>query len=108
MRRGSSAALPPPCEGEPAIEEARGARMKAVAPHLADRLALTVPEAASAVGVSERHLRSMLPEIPHVHLGGRVVIPVDALRGWLLDRTKAERGRAEKVAEEVLRAVREA
>ncbi len=73
---------------------------------LADRLALTVPEAATAISVSERHLRSMLPEIPHVHLGGRVVIPVDALRGWLLDRTKSERGRAEKVAEEVLRAVR--
>ena len=72
---------------------------------LAERLALTIPEAAQAVGVSERHLRSILPEIPHLYLGKRVVIPVDALREWLLDRAKAEPGRVEKIAEEVLRAI---
>ena len=50
---------------------------------LDERLALSVKEAADAIGVSERHLRSMLPEIPHVYLHSRVVIPVDLLREWL-------------------------
>jgi hypothetical protein len=38
---------------------------------LVGRLALTVPEAAKAVGVSERHFRSMLPKIPHIYFGWR-------------------------------------
>jgi hypothetical protein len=47
---------------------------------LADRLALSPAEAARALGVSERHLRSILGELPHTHLGNRIVIPVDSLR----------------------------
>lgn len=57
---------------------------------LTDRLALRLKEAADALGVSERHLRTLLPEIPHVHLGSSVRIPVDALREWL--REKAQQG----------------
>ncbi len=38
------------------------------------RLALSVAEAAASIGVSERHLRTLLPEVPHVYVGGRVVI----------------------------------
>ncbi len=75
---------------------------------LTSRLALRPKEAAEALGVSERTLRQMLPELPHVRVGGVVLLPVDALRGWLLEQAKVEQGRAEKVAEEVLRAVREA
>ena len=56
---------------------------------LADRIGLTVEEAAAALGVSERHLRSLLPEIPHARLGGRVVVPVDDLRRWLSERARA-------------------
>ena len=74
---------------------------------LADRLALTVPEAAIALGISERHLRELLPEIPHVHLGGRVVIPVRAMEEWLRERANAERNRAETIAEDVLKAIGE-
>jgi excisionase family DNA binding protein len=73
-----------------------------VAVRLADRLALTVPEAAATLGVSERHLRSMLPEIPHTRLGGRVVIPVEPLREWLRNRAHAEQAAADSVAEEIL------
>jgi len=40
------------------------------------RLALSLAEAARALGVSERHVREILPELPHIHLGRRVVIPV--------------------------------
>ena len=71
------------------------------------RLALTVPEAAAAMGVSERHLRSMLPEIPHVYLGGRVVIPVEPLREWLRAQAQAEKARAERTAREILESLRD-
>ncbi len=68
---------------------------------LADRLALTVPEAAAVTGVSERHLRAMLPEIPHCHVGGRVVVPVEPLREWLRRQAEAEAQGAEAVAREI-------
>jgi len=69
---------------------------------LAGRLALTVEEAAQAVGVSERHLRSMLPEIPHTHLGTRVVKPVEGFRRWLEERSRAEGSRVDAAVREVL------
>ncbi len=69
---------------------------------LSNRLALTVPEAATAVGVSERHLRSMLSEIPHTHLGSRVVIPIEPFKEWLRKRAEAQGARADAVAEEIL------
>jgi excisionase family DNA binding protein len=68
------------------------------------RLALSLAEAARALGVSERHVREILPDLPHVHLGRRVVIPVEALREWLRDRARAERSRAERAAEELVAA----
>ena len=71
--------------------------------HLADRLALSVAEAAWVLGISERHLRDCLPEIPHFHLGKRVVIPVDSLREWLKERARAEDGRIDRAVEECLR-----
>jgi len=69
---------------------------------LSNRLALTVPEAAEAVGVSERHLRSLLPEIPHTRLGERVVIPVKAFEEWLSEQARAEKAQADQVADEIL------
>ena len=75
--------------------------------HLPDRLALTVSEAAESVGVSERHLRSLLPEIPHVHLGGRVVIPVDGFRGWLAERAELEASAVDQAVGDVLDGLRE-
>jgi excisionase family DNA binding protein len=70
---------------------------------LADRLALSPAEAARALGVSERHLRSILGELPHTHLGNRIVIPVDSLREWLKERARAEDGRIDRAVEECLR-----
>ena len=52
-------------------------------------------------GVSERHLRTMLAEVPHVYLGGRVVIPVEPLREWLRGPLQERSGR------EAIRDVRE-
>ena len=50
---------------------------------LSVRMALRPREAAEALGVSERTIREVLPEIPHTHLGACVVIPVHSLRAWL-------------------------
>ena len=82
-----------------------GAETSREDPDLSTRLALTVPEAVKAVGISERHFRSMLPEIPHVRIGERVVIPVGPLEEWLRKRADAQSARADAVAEEILRAV---
>lgn len=69
---------------------------------LGERLALRPREAARALGIGERTLRQILPEIPHVHVGSAVVIPVDLLREWLRNRARAEQRRADQVVHEVL------
>jgi DNA-directed RNA polymerase specialized sigma24 family protein len=83
---------------------------------LANRLALRPSEAAKALGVSERHLRSHLSEIPHDYIGNRLVFPVDAVRERLCERAKArvqaqaeaqakQWRKQEDLVEEALRAV---
>jgi excisionase family DNA binding protein len=69
---------------------------------LRDRLALRPKEAAKALGISERTLRQMLPELPHVRAGGTILLPVDGLREWLKNQSKAEQGRIDSVVNEVL------
>ena len=73
--------------------------------HLDTRLALRPEEAAVALGVSERKLREMLPELPHLRHGRAVLLPVEALRAWLSDQAKTEQGRVKKVTEEILQAI---
>ena len=70
---------------------------------LTNRLALSIDEAAAALGVSEATIRSMLPRLPHVHLGRRVVLPVDALRDWLCEVARTEQRRMDRSANEILR-----
>ena len=41
-------------------------------PCAGERLALSVKETASALGISERTMRSILPGVPHFRIGGRV------------------------------------
>ena len=72
---------------------------------LADKLALSVADAARAIGVSERHLRQYLPEIPHLHVGRRVVIPIDSFREWLRARAQGESRRVERAVQDVLEAL---
>jgi len=69
---------------------------------LAERAALTIPEAARAVGVSERLMRTLLPEIPHCRLGNRVVIPVSLLDEWLRKRAEEEQNVVGKAANDIL------
>jgi hypothetical protein len=72
-----------------------------------DRLALSIAEAAQAIGVAEGTLRSVLPEIPHFHVGRRVVIPVEALRNWLMRQAEAEQSQVEAAVEGILSEIRE-
>ena len=57
------------------------------------------------MGISERMLSDLLPELPHTRFGRAVVIPVKPLEEWLAARAKAEMGRADKAVNDVLRAV---
>jgi excisionase family DNA binding protein len=72
---------------------------------LADRLALRPKEAAEALGISERTLRQLLPELPTVRRGNIVLVPVAGLREWLREESEAERGRGDKAVAEILEAV---
>jgi hypothetical protein len=69
---------------------------------LSERLALSIPEAAKAVGVSERLMRTLLPEVPHLRLGNRVVIPVSLLVEWLCKQAQQEQNVVGKAVEEIL------
>ncbi len=71
------------------------------------RLALRPKEAAKALGIGERTLRQILPELPHVRVGGVVLLPVEGLQAWLRAEAKAERSRADTIADEVLEAMGE-
>lgn len=51
------------------------------------RLALSPDEAAQALGVSRDYLdEHVLPDVPHVRLGRRRLIPVQELDRWLARR----------------------
>jgi len=60
--------------------------LKSTTTDLDGRLVLSLSKASKALGASEWHLRSMLPELPHVDT--RVVVPIDALREWLRARRR--------------------
>ena len=77
------------------------------APDLSRRLALRPKEAAEALGISERKLREVLPQLPHIRLGGAVLLPVEGLQGWLREQAKTEQEQTAKTAEEILRNIRQ-
>lgn len=58
------------------------------------RLALRAPEAAKAIGISERSLWSLTHggDIPHFRVGTSLLYPVDALRRWLDEQVQRNRG----------------
>ena len=69
---------------------------------LSERLALSIAEAAAAVGVSERLMRTLMPEIPHCRIGNRVVIPVSLLAEWLRRKVQEEQNIVGKAVNEIL------
>ena len=72
---------------------------------LASRVALSVAEAAVALGVSEAHLRNHLHDVPHFHLGGRVLFPVAGLHDWAKRQAEREEAQAKRDAVEIMRAL---
>jgi excisionase family DNA binding protein len=73
---------------------------------LSDRLALRPKEAAKALGLSERALRSLLPRLPHVRAGTAVLLPIDALRRWLDEQAQVEGDRVDRAVEEALESLK--
>ena len=69
---------------------------------LSERLALSISEAAKALGVSERLMRTVLPDIPHCHVGNRVVIPVALLDEWLREQAGKEQNVVGKAVNDIL------
>lgn len=58
-------------------------------------LVVDLQNAARLCGVSDRHLRKQLGEIPHIRIGNRLLFRVDALRDWLASRETVETNRGE-------------
>ena len=59
-------------------------------------------KAAALVGVSERLMRTLMPEIPHCRIGNRVVIPVAPLAEWLRKKTQEEQSPLRKAVVDIL------
>jgi hypothetical protein len=73
---------------------------------LSERLALRPRELAAALGVGERTVRALLPEIPHLRVGGVVLIPVKPAERWLEEQVATQQSRTGAVAEEIIQAVK--
>ena len=76
--------------------------MKKKLVQLGGRLALRPAEVAEALGLSERTVRQILPELPHVRIGRTIVIPVDLLKEWLREHVQREQGAVDQAVDEVL------
>lgn len=52
---------------------------------MTDRLVLTVPEAAKALGISKNTIYDLVrrDDFPHIHIGSRIRIPLAGLEAWL-------------------------
>jgi hypothetical protein len=69
---------------------------------LSTRLALRPHEAADALGISERALRTLLPELPVVRCGAAVLLPVRALLEWLERKAVVEGLQTEQIVREAM------
>ena len=69
---------------------------------LTDRLALRPAEVARALGLSERTIRQILPQLPHLRVGGAVLVPVEGLREWLRTQSRIEGSTVDRAVKEVL------
>jgi len=74
---------------------------------LANRLALRPKEAAETLGIGERTLRALLPQLPVVREGAVVLIPVDLLREWLRKRAEEQGNRIDEAVREILEKIEE-
>lgn len=61
-------------------------------------LTVSLTTTARLLGVSDRHIRSHLFEIPHIRLGGRLLFRVESLRTWLKKCERSSAGASKTVA----------
>lgn len=52
-------------------------------------LTVSLATVSRLLGVSDRHIRSHLAEIPHVRLGGRLLFRLESLRQFLAEREQS-------------------
>jgi hypothetical protein len=69
---------------------------------LSTRLALRPREAAAALGICERTLRELQPELPTVRVGRSLLYPVRELEAWLSRRASTEKNELDSVVASVL------
>lgn len=69
---------------------------------LVGRLAVRPAELAALLGIGETKARELLPGLPTVDLGGVRVVPIDALRQWLLDHAEVEDGAVQRKVEALM------
>ena len=69
---------------------------------LTGRIALSLAEAAAALGVSEGHVRNHISQLPHFHMGDKPLIPVEALKQWAAGQAKEEQAGVEATANSIL------
>lgn len=74
---------------------------------LSNRLALRPKEAAEVLGISERALRQLLPELPVIRRGGVVLLPVEPLRAWLQDKAETDGRRTDAIVDEIMTTIRQ-
>ncbi len=70
--------------------------------YLSDRLGLRPAEVAEVLGLSERTIRQILPELPHLRIGSAVVVPVADLKTWLSEQAQAGKNRISAAVDEVM------
>lgn len=75
---------------------------------LSSRLALRQNELAAALGVSERSVRSIAAELPHVYVGSVPIYPVREVERWLSRRATDEEKRVRDLADEAVAEVLDA
>jgi hypothetical protein len=59
-------------------------------------------ELAVLLGIGETKARQLLPELPTVDLGGVRVVPIDALRRWLLERAETKQASLPRDVEAII------
>jgi excisionase family DNA binding protein len=74
---------------------------------LSNRLGLRPREVARVLGISERLVRQILPELPHTRIGSAVVVPKDLLAEWLRNRACRRETEVKIVVDEVVTALKE-
>jgi excisionase family DNA binding protein len=66
-------------------------------------MALRPKEVARVLGVSERTVRQILPELPTVRVGSIVLVPKEMLEKWLQEQAETQEGRIDTAVDEVLK-----